>query len=198
MTIEINAQVRSDLGKGASRRLRHEKKVPAIIYGSTDAQAITIEHKDLWKAQENTDFFASIIGLTVDGKTQNVVIKDLQRHPAKALIMHADFQRVDDSKVIIAELPLRYINGEISPAVKLQGGKIQIVAQTVKVRCLPSQLPTHIEMDLRAAKAGQIFHISSLTLPEGVESVELLAGKDRDQPIAIISGGKGKAAGGEE
>ena len=192
MSIEINATIRNDLGKGASRRLRRSGQVPGIIYGGAEPQSINIEHRELWKAQSDEAFYASVLNLIVDGKPQAVVIKDMQRHPAKPLDMHVDFQRTDSSAPIVVDVPLHYINGEISPAVKLQGGSIQVVAQTLKVRCLPANLPAFITVDLANVNAGQILHISDVQLPEGVVSVALQSGADRNHPVALINGGRTK------
>jgi large subunit ribosomal protein L25 len=192
MSIELNAKTRSDLGKGASRRLRREGEVPAIIYGGTEPQSVVLSHNELLKAQEKSGFFASVINLNVDGKAQNVVIKDLQRHPAKPLIQHVDFQRADASTELTLEVPLVYINGEISPAVKTQGGSIQVVAKTLRVRCVPSKLPASITVDLKSVNAGQILHISDVQLPEGVVSADLQSGADRNHPIALINSGRAK------
>jgi large subunit ribosomal protein L25 len=171
--VELKADSRSDLGKGASRRLRRTGKTPAIVYGLTDPVSITLTHSDLWKAQESEAFYSSIINVNIDGKANDVVVKSLQRHPAKSLIMHIDFQRIDASQTIIVNVPIHYINGDISPAVKLQGGQIQIVDNSIKVECLPNKLPEYIEIDLGNVNVDEIIHISNITLPEGVTSVDL-------------------------
>ena len=176
--VELKAESRSDLGKGASRRLRRSGKTPAIVYGINEPASITLTHSDLWKAQESEAFYSSIINVNIDGKANDVVVKSLQRHPAKSLIMHIDFQRIDASQTIIVNVPVHYINGDLSPAVKLQGGQIQIVDNSIKVECLPSQLPEYIEIDLINANVDEIIHISNIKLPEGVSSVDLAHGHD--------------------
>ena len=191
-TIEINAQSRSDLGKGASRRLRRTGNVPAIIYGAgNDAQAINIEHKSLWKAQEDERFYSSVMKLNLDGKPCDVVIKDLQRHPAKNIIMHADFQRVDDNSSITVNVPLHFRNAEACPGIKLQGGTLRVVNKLIKVRCTPSKLPTHLDIDLKSLNAGDQLHISDIQLPEGVIAADLLLGEDHNHPVVKISSPRG-------
>src|SRR5690554_1436868 len=192
MSIELNAKIRSDLGKGASRRLRRDGKVPAIVYGGAEPQSITLGHNILWKAQEGKGFFSSVIALDVDGEKQNVVVKDFQRHPAKQIIQHVDFQRADESTLLNVEAPIKYINAEKSPAVKLQGGNVQPVATTVRVLCKPADLPAAIVVDLKAVNAGQILHISDIDFPEGVVSADLQSGPNRNHPIALINSGRAK------
>lgn len=192
MSIELPAKIRSDLGKGASRRLRREGKVPAIVYGGSEPQSISLQHNVLWKAQEGKGFFSSVISLDVDGKKQSVVVKDFQRHPAKQIILHVDFQRADESTLLNVEVPLKYINADKSPAVKLQGGNVQVVANTLRILCKPANLPAAIEVDLKTVNAGQILHISDVVLPEGVVSADLQSGSNRNHPIAIITSGRAK------
>jgi large subunit ribosomal protein L25 len=174
----LKAEARKDLGKGASRRLRHSGKTPAIVYGIGEPTSVTLIHSDLWKAQEAESFYSSIIKLDIDGTVNDVVVKDLQRHPAKSVVMHVDFQRIDATHSIIVYVPLHFINGDSSPAVKLQGGQIQVANNSIKVECLAAQLPEYIEVDLGNVNVDDIIHISDLTLPNGVVSVELAHGHD--------------------
>ena len=192
--IELNAEARSDLGKGASRRLRRTGQTPAIIYGSGEPTSVTIKHKDIWKAQESESFYSSVLSLNIDGKTSDVIVKDMQRHPAKSIVMHIDFQRVDDKTTIIVNVPLHFINADKCPAVKTQGGSIQLLASLIKVRCLANKLPEYIEIDLMDAQLGDIIHLSNIKLPEGVESVELSYGADHNLPLAQVSSPRGGAA----
>lgn len=192
MSIEIKATIREDLGKGSSRRLRHAAKVPAVVYGAGEPQSITFEHKDLWKAQESEQFYSSILKLDVDGKSTEVIIKDLQRHPAKNLILHADLQRVDAKTPIVVRVPVHFENAEKSHGVKMQGGSVQYISKLVNVKCLPKDLPEYISMDLIDMKAGDIFHISKLDLPKGVTSVELARGSEYDLPLVQMNASRKK------
>lgn len=186
MSIQLNATNRQDLGKGSSRRLRHDNKTPAVVYGVGEPQSITLEHKDLWKAQEAEAFYSTVLKLSIDGSEKDVVIKDLQRHPAKNLILHADFLALDPKTAITMNIPIHFENAEISHAVKMQGAVIQYLAQEVKVKCLPKNIPQFISYDLTNANSGDIIHISNLDLPKGVESVDLALGSEHDLPLAQI------------
>ncbi|NIB40144.1 50S ribosomal protein L25/general stress protein Ctc [Pseudomaricurvus alkylphenolicus] len=202
----LNAEIREDAGKGASRRLRRlEGQAPAIIYGGDKAPVnIQIPHKDLIKQLENEAFYSHVITINVGGDAESVLLKDLQRHPAKAIVMHADFLRVDANKKVTVKVPLHFVNEDTSKGVKLQGGKVSHNLTELEVSCLPSNLPEFIEVDLAEVEAGQIVHISDLKLPEGVTSVALSHGADHDSAVASINKPKGSAAdegeaeGGEE
>jgi large subunit ribosomal protein L25 len=172
----LNAQARTDLGKGASRRLRHAQKVPAVIYGGNkEAASITIEAKEIAKLFDNEAAFSHVIELNVDGAKQNVVVKAMQRHPAKQFIMHADFIRVVAGQKLTAIVPVHFINEE-APVKK--GGEISHTASELEVSCLPKDLPEFIEVDLADAEIGTIVHLSDLKAPNGVEFVALAHGND--------------------
>ena len=190
---ELEAASRADVGKGASRRLRRlENKVPAIVYGGDkDPQGITLDHDDLWHHLDNEAFFSHIISLKVDGKAEDVLLKDLQRHPAKNRVMHADFLRVKANEAITVNVPLHFINEEACHGVKMQGGRISHTATEIEVRCLPKDLPEYIEVDMLKVETGQVVHLSDLTLPSGVESVALSHGADHDLAIANVAAPKG-------
>ncbi|MBE8716335.1 50S ribosomal protein L25/general stress protein Ctc [Cellvibrio sp. KB43] len=196
----LNAAARNDLGKGASRRLRREQGlVPAVIYGGeADPVSVSIAHKDLLKQLENEAFFSHIINLVVDGKSQNVILKDLQRHPAKPLVLHADFLRVSKSTKLHTNVPLHFVNEATSKGVKQQGGKVIHNLTQLEILCLPADLPEFIEVDLAEVEVGQIVHISDLKLPKGVTSVALSHGADHDLAIATIQKPKGGDTEGEE
>lgn len=185
-SIELQATTRNDLGKGASRRLRHTGKVPAVVYGIAEPVSITLPHKDLWKAQESEEFYASVFTLSIDGKANHVILKDLQRHPAKSVILHADFLRVDDNTLIVVNVPLHFVNADTCPGVKNQGGTVQLLTSLIKLRCAATKLPKYIEVDLGNANLGDVIHISNVQLPEGVQSVELQLGASHDLPIAQV------------
>ncbi|MDH1283662.1 50S ribosomal protein L25/general stress protein Ctc [Ectopseudomonas chengduensis] len=182
MTVEftLNAEVRSDLGKGASRRLRRNvSMVPAVIYGGDKApQSISLLAKDLAKLLENEAAFSHVLSLDVAGTQESVVIKALQRHPAKGFVLHADFQRVVAGQKLSAHVPLHFINEATSVGVKQQGGEISHTISEVEVSCLPKDLPEFIEVDMAAVEVGQTVHMSDLKLPKGVELVALAHGND--------------------
>lgn len=197
---KLNAQARDLQGKGASRRLRRlENKVPAIVYGGKKKPAnITIAHNELIKQLENEAFYSHIIELDIDGKTENVILKDLQRHPAKALVMHADFLRVSKTKKLKTTVPLHFINEDVCEAVKLYGCTVAHSMTELEITCLPANLPEYIEVDFTEAEAGSVIHISDLKLPKGVESVALNHGADHDLTVAVVNKPKASAASEEE
>ncbi|HTN31668.1 MAG TPA: 50S ribosomal protein L25/general stress protein Ctc [Pseudomonas sp.] len=176
----LEAAARSDLGKGASRRLRrNESLVPAVIYGGNqEPQSISLVAKDLAKMLENEIAFSNVITLNVDGSNQDVVIKALQRHPAKNFVLHADFQRVVAGQKLTATVPVHLINQESSIGVKQQGGEVYLNVPDVEVSCLPQNLPDVIEVDIANLEVGQILHMSDLKLPEGVALVSLAHGSN--------------------
>jgi large subunit ribosomal protein L25 len=188
MTVEftLNAQVRSDLGKGASRRLRRlASLIPAVIYGGEKgAQSISLIAKDVAKLLENEAAFSHVIALNVDGAVETVLIKALQRHPVKMFVMHADFVRVIAGQKLTAHVPLHFTNQETSVGVKQQGGEVSHTAVEVEVSCLPSDLPEFIEVDMAKVEIGTILHMSDLVLPAGVQLVALAHGNDL--PVANI------------
>jgi large subunit ribosomal protein L25 len=172
----LNAQARTDLGKGASRRLRHAQKVPAVIYGGNEeAVSITIEAKEIAKLFENEAAYSHVIELNVAGAKQNVIVKAMQRHPAKQFIMHADFIRVIAGQKLTATVPVHFINEE-APIKK--GGEISHTTTELEVTCLPKDLPEFIEVDLGALEVGDNVHLSELKAPKGVEFVALAHGTD--------------------
>ena len=191
--IVINAKVRNDLGKGASRRLRRNAEMmPAILYGGKDEpQSLMVLHREMAKAAENEALYSSILDINVDGTVVQGILKDLQRHPARPLILHADFLRVDRNKKIQVHVPLHFINEEQSPGVKMEGARVQHNMVEVEVSCLPDDLPEYIEVDMLEAKLGDIVHISDLKLPQGVDSVALSHGEDHDLPVASLAAPKG-------
>ncbi|CAA0095714.1 50S ribosomal protein L25/general stress protein Ctc [Zhongshania aliphaticivorans] len=189
----VSAKARADVGKGASRRLRRlENEVPAIVYGGENApQMISILHKDLLWFLEDEAFFTSVVTLDIDGKQESVVLKALQRHPAKLKVLHADFLRVDANTKITLHVPLHFLNEESCVGVKTQGGNITHAATDIEVQCLPKDLPEFIEVDMAAVETGVTLHISDLTLPAGVESTALALGEDHDQAIATVHAPRG-------
>ena len=181
---EIPAESRKDQGKGASRRLRHAGKVPAIVYGSNEAPAsIQLEHNTALLASQNEWFYSAILDLKLDGKAQKVLLRDMQRHPFKMQLLHLDFQRVDENKAIRIRVPLHFLNQEKSPAGKMAGILISHALTDIEIACLPKDLPEFVEVDLGELNVGDIVHLSDVKLPAGVEIPELRLGKEHDTAV---------------
>jgi large subunit ribosomal protein L25 len=185
----LEAKSRTDVGKGASRRLRRlQNEIPAIIYGAgKEPASITMRHDDMLHAVENEAFFSSIIDINVDGQKESVVIKDLQRHPAKPVIIHADFLRVLADVALTVNVPLHLLNEEKCIGVKSENGQIIISIHELQITCLPRDLPEYIELDMLEVHVGDTLHISDLKLPEGVTSVDLSHGEENDHPVVTVS-----------
>ena len=192
-SFEIQAELRHDLGKGASRRLRrNENKMPAVIYGGgQEAESVTLILKDFVKQLENEVFYTSVLDIVVDGKHESVILKDMQRHPAKGFPMHADFLRIEANKVLKVNIPLHFINESAAQGVKVGGGMVQHQATEIEVQCLPKDIPEFIEVDMLDVELGDIVHLSDLVLPEGVISTALALGDDHDLAIASIIAPRG-------
>ena len=159
-------------GSGASRRLRNSGQTPGIIYGGTEAPVtISLDHNALYHALKKEAFHSSILDLEIDGKTQQVLLRDFQVHAFKQLVLHADFQRVDTSKKLHVKVALHFANEDVSPAVKLNGAVISHVINEIEVSCLPKDLPEFITVDLSNIDVGNSLHIDELTMPEGVTAV---------------------------
>ncbi len=176
----LNAQARSDMGKGASRRLRRNANlVPAIVYGADKApQPISLVFKELVKLLENEAAFAHVLELSIDGAKEDVLIKDLQRHPAKNSVTHVDFIRVVKGQKVTVTVPLHFTNEENCVGVKKQGGAISHTVTELEIEVLPRDLPEFIEVDLSKLELGNSLHISEISLPKGVVSVSLAHGND--------------------
>lgn len=197
MHFEINATSRQAQGTGASRRLRRAGQVPGIIYGGDKpAQPISVDHKELFLVLRQEASHSSVLDLKVDGQPEPVLLKDVQLHPYKQQIMHVDFQRVDATHKVHVKVPLHFLNGDIAPGVKLQGGVLSHVMTEVEVVCLPKDLPEYIEVDLKDLSAGHSLHLSHIKLPPGVELPQLARGED--PTVATILGAKAEAAEGGE
>ena len=184
--LTINAEARSDMGKGASRRLRHAGLVPGIIYGADkDPEMITVKHNELIHALEDEAFYSSILTVDVGGNSQQVVLKDLQRHPAKPFIMHLDLLRISQKTAIKMQVPLHFINEETSPGVKAGGTSSHNMTE-VEISCLPADLPEYIEVDCGGLDIGDSIHLTELSLPKGVEIPALALGEDYDSAVVTI------------
>ncbi|EIK43676.1 ribosomal protein L25/general stress protein Ctc [Cellvibrio sp. BR] len=196
---KLDATARNDLGKGASRRLRRlAKQVPAVIYGGNVAPiSVSVSENELMKHLEHEAFYSHIISLNVDGAAQDVILKDVQRHPSKPVVLHLDFLRIDKSTKVHTHVPLHFINEAGSKGVKIQGGKVVHNLTQLDIICFPHQLPEFIEVDLADAEVGTIIHISDLKLPAGVVSADLQKGADHNLAVATIQKPKGGAEGEE-
>ncbi len=182
----FEAESRKDLGRGFARRMRVAGRVPAILYGgSAEPVGLSLDHNKVLKALENDATYSHILTLRFDGKEETAILKDLQRHPSRPVIMHMDFQRVSESQKIRVHVPIHFINQETSVGAK-KGGVITHSLVDVEVTCLPSRLPEYIEVDMAKMDVGQSVHLSDLKLPGGVEIVELLHGPEHDQVVAAI------------
>lgn len=190
-TILLEAESRTDMGKGASRRLRRlENKVPAIIYGGEkEPSSITLLHNKVLKALEDERIYSSVFTVNVDGKAQSVILKDLQRHPYKLQIMHMDLQRVSAKEVITKNVPLHFINEDTCVGVKA-GGAISHTMTEVEVKCKAKHLPEFIEIDMAGVENETILHLSDLQLPKGVELTADLSDSAHDHPVVSVHSAK--------
>ena len=190
----LSAQSREEAGKGSSRRLRRlEGLVPAIVYGGKNKPtSIQLAHKDLKRALEEESFFSSVITLEIDGKEAPVILKALQRHPAKPVVLHADFQRASAGTVLKVNVPVHFLNETVCKGVKMQGGVIHHDAVEIEVSCSPKDLPEFIEVDLVEVGLDQVVHLSDLKAPKAVTFVALA--HDSDLPVVSIHKAKGSSA----
>ncbi len=197
-TFEINAVARSDEGKGASRRLRRTGMVPGIIYGGgRDPQMVATAHNELFHHLENEAFYSHILTVKVGGDTQKVVLKDLQRHPAKPFILHFDLLRVAAGDLIKMHVPLHFVGEDLAPGVKA-GGKALHNLTELEVTCEARNLPEFITVDVSGLNVGDALHLSELKLPEGLEIFALTHGDHYDAVVVNIVGKLGGGMGGEE
>lgn len=184
--ISIPAQERDGLGKGASRRLRLTGRVPAVVYGADrPARSLSLDHDFIYHAAEDESFYSSVLELKIeDGRTQRVVLRDMQRHPVRIQVMHVDFQRIKDDEELRMTVQLHFIGEGESPAGKISGVVISHVQTDVEVSALPDNLPEFIEVDLNALEVGDVVMLSDLKVPEGVTLTALSHGDDHDTAVA--------------
>ncbi len=188
----LEAEVRSETGTGASRRLRRADKVPAILYGAEkDAVSLTLDHNKVIQAQENEGFYTHILTLNIGGESVEAILKDIQRHPYKPKVTHLDFQRVDATHKIQTKLPVHFIGED---AITKQGATVVHQLTEIEVSCLPQQLPEFVEVNVADLEVGSTLHLSDIALPEGVVSVELAKGADHDQAVATVNANKSAPA----
>ena len=182
----ITANFRTDVGKGASRRLRHQGKIPAVLYGGErDAVALTLEHDPVMHASTTEAFYSSILEIRVgDDKTQNVILRDIQRHPFRPQIVHMDFQRISATEKLRISIPLHFIGEDECPAGRESGVVIQHQQTEIEISALPADLPEFLPVDLSQMEAGDVILISDIKLPDGVEIPALAISEENDTPIA--------------
>jgi large subunit ribosomal protein L25 len=185
---KLDATVRTDLGKGASRRLRLQDKVPAIIYGGDEAPiSITLEHNKVNQAQEFEAFYSHVLTINIEGKKVEVLVKDMQRHAFKPKVT----QRVIAGQVLTTNVPIHFVNAAESDAIKLNGGHAEHHMNDIEVSCMPKDLPEYIEIDLQNVEMGQTIHLSDVKFPKGVQSVELGKGEEHDLAVVTVKTAKG-------
>ena len=184
---DLIAETREDQGKGASRRLRRQGLVPAIIYGAgRRPRALAFDHNRVLQQLENESFYSSILNIKVRDKSQAVILKDLQRHPAKNQIMHMDFQRIVEDEEIRMNVPLHFIGEDVAPGVKQGGGSVSHLMTDVEVVCLPKHLPEYLDVDVTNLELDEMLSMSDIVLPEGVEIPALAQGPEADRPVVSI------------
>ena len=184
---DLIADIREDSGKGASRRLRHQGKVPAIIYGAgRPPRALTFDHNKVMQQLENESFYSSVLNIKVGEKSQAAIVKDIQRHPAKRLVMHMDFQRIVEDQVIRMNVPIHLVGADIAPGVKEGGGTVSQMRNDVEVVCLPRDLPEYLDLDISELELDGLMYMADIPLPEGVEIPELAQEVEQVQPIVSI------------
>ena len=204
MTLEINATNRNAQGTGASRRLRHSNRTPAIVYGLGDAISIEMDHNEIYHKMRVEEFHASVVNLNLEGKIEPVMLRAFQMHPFRQQVLHVDFMRIDMAKPMHIKVPLHFINADIAPGVKTGGGKITHVMNELDVTCLPADLPAFVEIDLAKLEVGHSIHVADVTLPKGVtvsahgrhtgEAVvaTIYVPRAIETPVAPVDDGKGK------
>lgn len=197
MSIEIKASTREAQGTSASRRLRKAGRLPGIVYGGGDVTLLELDHNEIYYKLENEAFHASVLSLDVNGKAEQVMLRDFSMHPFRQQVMHIDFQRVDINKKLHTKVPLHFLNADIAPGVKTGGGKISLIVNELEIACLPKDLPIFIEVDLSAMNLGESMHVGDITLPAGVEAVAHGREVAKDV-VASMQNPRGGAAVGEE
>jgi large subunit ribosomal protein L25 len=186
--IQLSAEPREDSGKGASRRLRHTGMVPAVIYGGDGAPiSIMLGHSDFFHALEKEAIYTQLIDLKVGKKKEVVILRDLQRHPYKKQIMHADFFRIDNKKPIHVTVPVHTLNADECVGVKVDGGMLSLMISEIEVVCLPKNIPEYLEIDVTELKLGESIHLSEIKMPKGVEIVALTHDEDGDHDLRVVS-----------
>ena len=184
---DLIAEIREDQGKGASRRLRHQGMVPAIIYGAgRPPRALAFDHNRVIQQLDNESFYSSVLNIKVGEKSQAAILKDVQRHPSKAQIMHMDFQRIVEDEEIKMLVPIHFLGEDVAVGVKQGGGKVQHHMTEVEVVCLPRHLPEYLDLDVAELELDEMLKLSDIPLPEGVTSPALAQGEEADRAVVSI------------
>ena len=184
---DLIAEIREDQGKGASRRLRHEGRVPAIIYGAgRPPRSLSFDQNKLMHEMQAESFYSSVLNIKVGEKSQAAIVKDLQRHPASNVVVHMDLQRIVEDEVIKMNVPIHFVNEDIAVGVKTGGGSVSRLRTEVEVVCLPKHLPEYFEVDIAELGLDEMLYLSDLKIPEGVEIPELAQGPEHNHPIVSI------------
>ena len=195
----VDAEPRTDLGKGASRRLRRANQVPAVVYGAgKEPASIMMKHNEVIKSLDHEAFYSHILTLNVDGMSEQVILRDIQRHPHRQLIIHMDFMRVQSDHAIQMNVPLHFMNEENCVGVKQGGGIIGHLETELLIECLPADLPEYLEVDVSDLELGASLHISDIKLPEGVTSVDLAHGEDHDRALVSVHASRASKTDDEE
>ena len=182
----VPVEFRADEGKGASRRLRAAGKVPAILYGAGEKpRALQMDMLLAYRYSQSEWFYTSILELDVGNETQKALLRDLQRHPYKPILMHIDFQRVSETEPVRLRVPLHFLNQEVSPAGKMAGALVLHELNDVEISCLPKDLPEFLEIDLVNLQVGDTIHVSDIKLPAGVEIPSLKLGREHDVAVVV-------------
>ena len=185
---ELVARIRARSGSNLVRRLRREGDVPAVIYGGgKDSVHIAINHDVLFHSLEKEEFHSAIIIINTDGKKEQAILRDVQRHPYKINIMHADFQRIDDTKILTMSLPIHFMGADECIGVKTGGGIISHLMNDVEISCLPKDLPESIELDISNLDLNESLHLSDIKLPEGVDITTLMHDENNEHDYAVVS-----------
>ena len=194
-TFVLQAEQRNAVGRAENKRLRREGYLPAVVYGGHgESVNIQIEHNAMLRNLEKSGFYSNILDLSLDGKSQKVYLKDLNRHPSKKIILHADFQRVEETVELNIRVPLLLVNEDLCEGVKQDGGTVSRLMTEVEVTCLPKDLPQAIEVDIESLKIGEAIHFSDLSLPNGVKLTALLRGGDESTSVVQVLSPKGLEA----
>jgi large subunit ribosomal protein L25 len=196
---DLIAELREDQGKGASRRLRHEGKVPAIIYGAgRPPRMLAFDHNQVIQQLEQESFYSSVLTIKVGDKSQAAIVKDIQRHPSKRQVLHMDFQRIVADEKIRMNVPIHFLNQEVAVGVKQGGGSVSHLMSDVEVVCLPKDLPEYLEVDIANLDLNEMIHLSEINLPAGVEIPELAQGPEHDHAVVSIHPTRARAEADEE
>ncbi|MGB5258908.1 MAG: 50S ribosomal protein L25/general stress protein Ctc [Gammaproteobacteria bacterium] len=186
ISFELNAEPRTDTGKGASRRLRLAGKVPAIMYGGgKDPESLTLLHNEVLRNLEHEAFYSHILTIKIGGSDTPVILRDMQRHPSKPIVMHMDLQRISAREKLKTNVPLHFIGEDAAPGVKA-GGLVSHELTEVAVECLPKDLPEFIDVDISGLEIGDSIHLSGVTAPDGVTLTELARGEGHDLSVVSI------------